>query len=433
MSLTPGTRVGRYLVRNRLGAGGMAEVYLADDTQLERPVALKVLPPDTMADERAQRRLLREARAAAGLDHPNIASVYEIGEDAGRRFIAMQFVEGEPLDARLRRTALKTAEAIAIAGDVADALAAAHARGITHRDIKPSNIIVTPTGRAVVLDFGLAKPGAEPDGDSKTVSLLSTPGDVVGTVPYMSPEQVRGETVDGRSDIFSLGVTLYEMLGGRRPFDEPSPAATASAVLTREPLPLGRFVNDLPLELERIVLKTLKKDRDARYQDVRDLAIDLRALREPPAPSVPSTAAAAQPTEAAEARPRSRRTSRAMVAVALLAAVSMVGWYIRDQTMTRRAAALVPQIEALAADQNYAAAYELAREVEAAIPGEPTVTRLLSTISMTMSVRTEPDGADVYLRLYRAGSEWAGTGTPSRRRDAAHRSPRGAGRLRAVN
>jgi len=402
MSLPSDTRVGRYLIRSRLGAGGMAEVYLADDTELQRPVALKVLPPETMADARAQRRLLREARAAASLDHPHIASVYEIGEDQGRRFIAMQFVEGEPLDVRLRRTSLTPDKAIAIAADVADALAAAHGRGITHRDIKPSNIIITPAGRAIVLDFGLAKPGAdEPAANSETVSTLSSPGDIVGTVPYMSPEQVRGEVVDARSDIFSLGVTLYEMLSGRRPFDEPSKAATGLAVLTREPLPLARFVNDLPSELERIVAKALRKDRNTRYQDVRDLAIDLRSLLEPSAP--PSHPETLDQTSHDPAPGGSRPTFvpwRAALVLVTLAVVGGASWYTWHQITRSRAMALLPRIEALAAEGDYPAAYELIRQVEAVMPGEPTVNRLLPTVSMTLSVRTKPDGADVYLRLY---------------------------------
>jgi len=400
MSLEPGARIGRYEIRTRLGAGGMAEVYLADDVELQRPVAVKVLPPDTMADPHAQRRLLREARAAASLDHPNIAAVYEIGEDQGRHFIAMQFVEGEPLDARLRRTSLTQAEAVTFAADVAEALAAAHGRGVTHRDIKPSNIVITPRGRAVVLDFGLAKPGVERDGDAQTATLLSSPGTAVGTVPYMSPEQVRGEQVDARSDIFSLGVTLYEMLSGRRPFDESSPAATASAVLTRDPLPLGRFVNDLPLELERVVLKTLRKDRDARYQDVRDLAIDLRAMLETSAavqtsaaPSVTSTRVLPQ----MGAPGWRRRVGMGLVLVAAAGGAAWLGW---QQLAVGRARAALPRIEALADQGDYPAAYALAEEVEAVLPGDPTLTRLMPTISMTVTVRTEPEAADVYLRLY---------------------------------
>ncbi len=378
----------------------MAEVYLADDVELQRPVAVKVLPSETMADPRAQRRLLREARAAAGLDHPNIASVYEIGEDQGRHFIAMQFVEGEPLDARLRRTSLTQAEAATLAADVADALAAAHLRGITHRDIKPSNIVITPRGRAVVLDFGLAKPGAEPDSDAQTASALSSPGAAVGTVPYMSPEQVRGERVDARSDIFSLGVTLYEMLSGRRPFDESSPAATASAVLTREPLPLSRFVNDLSSELERVVLKSLRKDREARYQDVRDLAIDLRAVLETSALTGRSDAPS---TPAASSVPRAGPSAwRRRVGVGVVSVIAAGGaaWFGSHQLAVRRAVAVLPQIEALADRGDYPAAYALAEEVETVLPGDSTLTRLMPTISMTVSVRTEPAAADVYLRLY---------------------------------
>ena len=186
--LPAGTRLGRYEIRSALGAGGMGQVYLAEDTELGRRVALKVLPADMTSDEAARKRLLREARAAATLDHPHICSVYEVGEAEGHRFIAMQFIDGETLDVRVKRAAVSADEAIAIAAEVADALAGAHAHGVIHRDIKPSNIMLTPRGQAVVVDFGLAKAGFGSEGaqdDAATASVLSTPGAVMGTVPYM--------------------------------------------------------------------------------------------------------------------------------------------------------------------------------------------------------------------------------------------------------
>jgi serine/threonine protein kinase len=281
-SIGIGTRLGRYEIRSPLGAGGMAEVYLADDTELGRREALKILPPDTSADEQARKRLLREARAAAQLDHPHICAVYEIGEAGGHRFIAMQYVEGETLNQRLKRAPIGLNEVLAIASDVADALSAAHAHGIIHRDIKPSNVIVTPRGQAIVLDFGLAKPAeaqAPPSGETDTESVLSSPGLVIGTLPYMSPEQVRGDALDARSDLFSLGVLIYEMVSGQRPFSDTSTAAIASAILTRDPYPLVRFSPHVPAELERIAGKALRKDVDERYQTAKDLLIDRRTLR----------------------------------------------------------------------------------------------------------------------------------------------------------
>jgi TolB-like protein/cytochrome c-type biogenesis protein CcmH/NrfG len=282
MAVAAGTRLGRYEIRSQIGAGGMGEVYLGEDTQLGRRVAIKLLPTEIVSDEQARKRLVREARAAATLDHPNICSIYEVGEEDGLSFIVMQYLEGETLDVRMKRKSLDLSESLSIATQVADALAEAHTHGIVHRDIKPQNIIITPRGQAKVMDFGLAKampPTGVVDTEANTRSLLTTPGVVLGTVPYMSPEQVRGERIDARSDIFSFGVVLYEMLSGRQPFANDSAAATASAILTHEPLPLARYCTDVPDELQRIVRKCLEKDRERRYQTMRDVAIDLDNCR----------------------------------------------------------------------------------------------------------------------------------------------------------
>jgi len=199
----------------------MGEVYLAEDTKLNRKVAIKLLPPDSTADEQARKRLIREAQAAARLDHPNICAVHEVGEADGHSFIVMQHVEGETLAARLERQPLDLREALNIATQVADALAEAHSRGIIHRDIKPQNTMITASGQVKVLDFGLARVVREPDllkSEAETQSLLTEPGMIVGTVAYMSPEQAAGKTVDARSDIFSFGAVLYEMMTGQRAF-----------------------------------------------------------------------------------------------------------------------------------------------------------------------------------------------------------------------
>ena len=420
-TLPAGTRLGRYEIRSALGAGGMGQVYLAEDTELGRRVALKVLPSDMMSDDVARKRLLREARAAATLDHPHICSVYEVGEADGRRFIAMQFVDGETLDVRVKRASLSADEAIAIAADVADALADAHARGVIHRDIKPSNVMLTARGQAVVVDFGLAKAGLGSEGardDAATASVLSTPGAVLGTVPYMSPEQVRGEPVDGRSDIFSLGVVLYELLSGQRPFADKSAAAIASAILTREPPPLARFAPDLPAELERIVAKSLRKDPDARYQTAKDLLIDLRALREErsfqaklarsaPAqsgaagPVTPSSTGAAPPSSPDRSASGSARRGRtAAIALVAVLVVATAGWFAWRTIRARRAAAELPRLEALAGARQYFEAYDAAAVVERELPGDQTLSRLMPTISMTVSVKTDPPGARVYLRRF---------------------------------
>jgi serine/threonine protein kinase len=231
-----GQTISHYRIIGKLGAGGMGEVYLAEDEQLDRKVAIKFLPAEVATDERAKQRLIREAKTAATLDHPNICAIYEVSQEDGYSFIVLQYVEGETLAERLRNKVPDLREALAIAAQVADALREAHARGIVHRDIKPENIMLTTRGQVKVLDFGLAKVLRDPDlieGNTETETMLSAPGMIMGTVPYMSPEQVRGEELDSRSDIFSFGTVLYELFSGRRPFEAKSAAEIISAILTR--------------------------------------------------------------------------------------------------------------------------------------------------------------------------------------------------------
>ena len=424
--VTAGLQVGRYVIRSKLGAGGMADVFLADDVQLGRRVALKFLPPETEADPLARRRLLREARAAATLDHPHICSVFEVGEADGRQYIAMQYVEGETLDARLRRSPLDLNEVLAIAVQVVDALSEAHAHGILHRDIKPANIMVTTRGDAKVMDFGLAKydpAGTASTGGTETVSMLSQRGDVVGTVSYMSPEQARGEPLDPRSDLFSAGVLLYEMVCGQRPFQGASSAAVAAAILTQEPLPVARFAPSTPAELERIVTKLLKKQPDSRYQTAKDLLIDLRALKEeqefqlrlgrtPPPPAHTTTESASTPGGVVDrlasssvrgVRPSSRSRRSIGLGVAALLVLAAGGWFAWRMANVRWARAQVPQVAALAEAGRYFDAYDLAVKVDSYIPGDPAMTKVLSTIADTISVTTEPPGAMVYLKPFTGG------------------------------
>lgn len=273
--------ISHYRVLSRLGSGGMGEVYFAEDTTLGRKVAIKFLPADAMLNEHARKRLIKEAQTAATLDHPNICSIYEVGQENGSAFIVMQYVEGETLAARMQDKPLELREALHLAAQVTDALTEAHSRGITHRDIKPQNIMITPRGQAKLMDFGLAKMvrgTLESDSQAATETMLSEPGKILGTVPYMSPEQARGETLDARSDIFSLGVVLYEMVSGRQPFAASSMAGTLSAILSRKLPPLARYLPETPAELERIVDKALAKDKEERYQNAQDLLIDLRRL-----------------------------------------------------------------------------------------------------------------------------------------------------------
>jgi serine/threonine protein kinase/formylglycine-generating enzyme required for sulfatase activity len=410
-----GQQFGRYVIRGKLGAGGMAEVFLADDTQLGRPVALKFLPPETQADPLAQRRLMREARAAAILDHSHICAVYEVGETDGRAYIAMQYVEGETLDARLRRSTPSLQEVLAIAVQIVDALTEAHAHGILHRDIKPGNVMVTLRGDAKVMDFGLAKQdpaSASTPEASRTVSAISRQGDIVGTAPYMSPEQARGEVLDPRSDLFSVGVLLYEMVTKQRPFQGASTAALAVAILTAEPQPLARFAAETPAELDRIVMKLLRKQPDQRYQTAKDLLLDLRTLKDEqefqqrlgrtPAPSAP-----ASPNSSSDAaiRQPSRGPRRLLVlGLAALAVLTAGGWFAWKTVSVQRAKRQVAQVAALAEAGNYAAAYDLAVAVERHVPGDPTITRVMPAISDSISVTTEPLGAAVYLTRFTDGT-----------------------------
>jgi serine/threonine protein kinase/predicted negative regulator of RcsB-dependent stress response len=278
-----GQTISHYLIIGKLGSGGMGEVYLAEDQRLSRKVAIKFLPADVATDERARQRLLREAKTAATLDHPNICAIYEVGQDDSHSFIVLQYIEGETLAARLKRQRPDLREALAIAGQVADALSEAHARGIIHRDIKPENIMLTTRGQVKVLDFGLAKTLRDPgilESDAQTGSMLSIPGMVMGTVPYMSPEQVRGEELDGRSDICSFGTLLYEMLSGQRPFEAKSTAEVISAILTVEPPPISRSsLGPIGSGEDRLIRKCLEKDAVRRYQTMGDLISDLEQIR----------------------------------------------------------------------------------------------------------------------------------------------------------
>ena len=259
----------------------MGEVYLAEDLNLERPVALKILPPEVAHDSDRMRRFVQEAKTASALSHPNVARVFEIGEAGGVSFLAMEYIEGQTLDAHIGGAPLPLAEAIAIAIQVADALDAAHAKGIVHRDIKPANIMIAPRGHVSVLDFGLAKmraPGGVSGASRAATQFLTDPGMVMGTVHYMSPEQALGREADARSDLFSLGVVLYEMVTGRLPYSGANATETLMQILHAQPEAMARFNYETSPELERIVRKCLEKDRDRRYQSARDLLVDLKSL-----------------------------------------------------------------------------------------------------------------------------------------------------------
>ncbi|MCA1815129.1 MAG: protein kinase [Acidobacteria bacterium] len=277
--IEPGTRLGRYEIRSPLGAGGMGEVYLALDTQLEREVALKILPAEIASDSQRLQRFLQEARAASKLKGERAAHIYEIGEAGGTHFIAMEYVEGETLDRVIAARPMSVADVVRVGIQIAEALDEAHARGVAHRDVKPANVVVTPRGAIKVLDFGLAKlAGGVAAGEAAT-RVKTNPGAVMGTVSYMSPEQAMGREVDARTDVWSLGVVLYEMATGRLPFRGESVTETIDAIAHAQPEAVARFNYDVPAELEVIIKKALRKNADERYQTARVLLIDLRALQ----------------------------------------------------------------------------------------------------------------------------------------------------------
>jgi serine/threonine protein kinase len=286
MEIAPGTRLSRYEIRSPLGTGGMGEVYLAHDTQLDRAIALKVLPSSLASDRERMQRFAQEARATSGLNHPNILTIYEIGEACGINFIACELVDGITLRKLIKDPQLSLPLKLDVAIQICAALAVAHAAGVVHRDIKPENIMVRTDGYVKVLDFGLAKlteriaAGKPSDPEAPTAPQISTDtGVVMGTVSYMSPEQVRGFEVDARTDIWSSGAVLYETVTGRMPFAGSTSSDVVASILERDPAPIARDAPEVPDELERIVSKSLEKDREDRYQTVKDLLVDLRRLK----------------------------------------------------------------------------------------------------------------------------------------------------------
>ncbi len=364
-----GTTVSHYRILSHIGAGGMGTVYLAEDTNLKRRVALKFLSPETASHSDAAARLLREARAASALDHPHIATIYEIGEHTGQPFIAMAHYEGETLAARLVHGPLPMAEVARLVAQVADALDAAHAAGIVHRDLKPSNLMLTTTGQVKVLDFGIAKVEM-----GETVTQLTRAGSTVGTASYMAPEQAAGEAVDARSDIWSLGVVTYEMLAGQVPFHGTNTLAIIQAVLTAPIAPIRTLRPDVAPELEDVVSRTLVRERDRRTitaSGVRDLASSCHARL------------ASSGQQPAIARPRaSRRMRVAAAVVAIAVAASGIAWWTQRNAKVRWARQVaLPEIIRLAGDDKFDEAYKLAQQAQPYLPDDRLLAEQMRAIA----------------------------------------------------
>jgi formylglycine-generating enzyme required for sulfatase activity/dienelactone hydrolase len=389
-----GRTVTHYRVLRQIGAGGMGVVYLAEDLRLQRKVALKFLPPAVALDPHTKARFTREAQAASALDHPHVATVYEISEWEGQPFIAMAFYDGETVRQRLERGSLTIAEAAMVARQLATGLAAAHAAGIVHRDLKPANVILTHEGQAKILDFGIARIVTP---DTETATRFTNPGATVGTAAYMSPEQARGEDVDERTDIWAFGVVLYEILTGRLPFHGSQPAAVLMSILSDSPMPIREARPDVPAEIEHILERALVKDRAARTIRATDIASELQAYE---------TKVASDELARARAAVSWRRPPAiAAIVLALLLAAGWLGWSFYRDVRERDARRTLIDIERLIDGEKFVEAFVLARQVQSRLDGDPTLARLWALINRPTSIQTDPPNADIYFQDYNAPAD----------------------------
>lgn len=394
-----GTSVSHYRILEVIGAGGMGVVYLAEDERLHRRVALKFLPPTTAQDAHARARLLREAQAASALDHPNVATVHDIGESNGQLFIAMPFYDGETLRKCIARGPLTVNETARIAGQIASGLAAAHRAGIVHRDLKPANVVVTNDGQVKIVDFGLAMVHSE---TQETGTRMTAAGTTLGTVAYMAPEQAAGIDVDARADVWALGVTLYEMLTGRLPFPGETVPAMLLAVASQTPVPVRNVRPDAPEELVRIVERALEKDPARRTITAGDIAAEIGRWQ------VTSSAGV---LGAAAVRRSTTRWWVAIAAVALLAAAVPGVWFVRQNARTRWAREqALPQIDQLSEREQYAEAFAIAQQAKQYIPNDPVWKRIDPVVSRRVSVQTTPPGAVASYRVVGSADEWIRVG-----------------------
>ncbi|MGB9006320.1 MAG: bifunctional serine/threonine-protein kinase/formylglycine-generating enzyme family protein, partial [Candidatus Aminicenantales bacterium] len=390
---------GKYRIVEEIGRGGMGIVYKAEDLKLKRLVALKFLPPHLMNSPELRERFLVEAQAAAALSHPNICVIHEVGETEDRPYIAMEYVEGETLRDKIKKGPILAADALDIAAQVAAGLGEAHRKGIIHRDIKSANIMVMEKGQAKIMDFGLAK--------LRGGTSLTKTQTTLGTVAYMSPEQARGEAVDLRTDIWSLGVVLYEMLKGELPFKGDRDVSIVHSIIHEEPKPLKLHKPPIPLELQQVISRALKKKREARYGSADEMLKDLKAYQ---------TSLQFDESGVMTLKTLGRRLRKPRVAVptvVVLFALAFLGvWFFKRQAHVRWARQVaLPELEKLIAEndlwRDLIPVYRLAEKAEAYIPHDPKLAELFSKCSVRINIKTEPPGAKVFMKEYVApASGW---------------------------
>jgi formylglycine-generating enzyme required for sulfatase activity len=418
--LSPGDVVGRYRIVAPIGAGGMGEVFLAEDDTLARRVAVKLLSGPAAKHEDRVRRFRQEALAASALNHPNIITIYEVGEHGTTGFMATEFVEGRTLREIVAEGPMPLRAALDVALQVARALAAAHAAGIVHRDVKPDNVMVRPDGLVKVLDFGIAKFSDPTGGPVRTPAVQTRTGVVVGTTSYMSPEQTRGQETDARADIWAFGCVLYEMLSGRKAFGRETPSDTIAAILDRDP-DWSALPDALPGAVRRLLQRCLMKDPAERLQVVDRARAELEEV---------ITRSGAQAAAAPAAARPGRRTIAGAAAVLLVLAAAGGWWWRRDAGPRWARNVGVPELREKVEKEDYYGAFLLARKVQAHLPDDPAVRRFLTDQTFALAVESTPPGAEVSMKPYRdPDGPWVALGTTPLR---GTRAPSGSLRLRIV-